>query len=222
MVDRLLQYRLLERIGAGGMGVVWRALDTRLQREVAIKVLPEDKAGDAARRERLLREARSASSLNHPNIVTIYEIDSDQHIDFIAMELVRGRTLHDLLRDGKLPPATVVSYGIEICGALACAHAGGIVHRDLKPGNIMITAGGRVKVVDFGLAKLNRPEIEPETGDATVTAPLTEIGFTVGTLAYMSPEQALGETVDGRSDIFSLGIILYEAISGKRPFRGAT
>src|SRR5713101_7907725 len=139
MTDRLLQYRLIERIGAGGMGVVWRALDTRLQREVALKMLPADKAGDAARRARFLREAQSASSLNHPNIVTIYEIDSDQGIDFIAMELVRGRTLQEDLRQRKLSPAIAVAYGIDICGALVKFHTGGIVDRDLKPGNIMIT-----------------------------------------------------------------------------------
>src|SRR5882672_6023837 len=139
MTDRLLQYWLIERIGAGGMGVVWRALDTRLQREVALKMLPADKAGDAARRARFLREAQAASSLNHPNIVTIYEINSDQGIDFIAMELVQGRTLHQVLEGGRLPPATAVAYGIEICEALAKAHAGGIIHRDLKPGNIMVS-----------------------------------------------------------------------------------
>jgi tetratricopeptide (TPR) repeat protein/predicted Ser/Thr protein kinase len=219
---KLLQYQIVEKIGAGGMGEVWRAMDTRLQREVALKLLLPERAGDPGRRERFLREARSASSLNHPNIVTIYEIDSDQGVDFIAMELVRGRTLQELLRVGKLPPAIAVAYGIEICGALVKAHASGIVHRDLKPGNIMITTDGHVKVVDFGLAKHNRPETEPDSADGTQTSPLTEIGMTIGTLAYMSPEQALGDAVDGRSDIFSLGVVLYQALSGVRPFEGAT
>jgi serine/threonine-protein kinase len=221
-MDQLHQYRLIEKIGAGGMGVVWRAEDTRLQRQVALKLLPTDKANDTVRQERFLREARSASALNHPNIVTIYEINSDEGVDFIAMELVLGKNLHEILREGRLPSATVVAYAIEICDALAAAHAAGIVHRDLKPGNIMITTGDHVKVVDFGLAKHAQPESDPAGNNSTQTAPLTEVGIAAGTLAYMSPEQALGESVDARSDIFSLGIVLYQALTGKLPFQGST
>jgi len=221
MPDSLLQYRIEEKIGAGGMGVVWRAFDTRLHREVALKVLPADQ-NDRARRARMLQEARSASALNHPNIVTIYGVDTDGGTDFIAMELVRGQTLHDLLHSGPVPPRLAIRYAMQICDALAAAHSAGVIHRDLKPANIMITSTGHVKVVDFGIAKLNQaPDTTGGVGE-TLTVPLTSEDVVLGTLAYMSPEQALGDHVDRRSDIFSFGVVLYQMLQGKMPFRGET
>ncbi len=203
------------------MGVVWRAFDTRLHREVALKVLPADQ-NDRARRARMLQEARSASALNHPNIVTIYGVDTDGGTDFIAMELVRGRTLHDMLHAGPVLPRTAVRYAIQICEALGAAHAAGVIHRDLKPANIMITATGHVKVVDFGIAKLNPPPDTTGGVGETLTVPLTSEEVVLGTLAYMSPEQALGDHVDRRSDIFSFGVVLYQMLQGKMPFHGET
>ncbi len=203
------------------MGVVWRATDIHLGREVALKTLPADDMPDPIRVSRFLREARSASALNHPNIVTIFEANTAGDTPFIAMEYVRGVTLHQDLRGGPLGALRSIEIALQICAALQHSHEAGIVHRDLKPGNIMLTPGGLVKVLDFGLAKHADKGDGPE-GDATVTAPLTVAGSTVGTIAYMSPEQALGDSVDARSDLFSLGVVLYEMLSSARPFESTS
>ncbi|HXH43406.1 MAG TPA: serine/threonine-protein kinase [Bradyrhizobium sp.] len=210
-------YRLEHEIGRGGMGVVYRGVDTKLGRPVAIKMLPADATADADRRRRFVREAQSASTLNHPNIVTIYEIGEDDGATFIAMELVDGAPLDRTLREGPLPMATALDYAVQIAGALEAAHIRGIVHRDIKPGNIVVTAEGRVKVLDFGLAKLSE-----HPADETITALRTVPGTILGTPAYMSPEQAEGRLVDSRSDIFSLGGVVYEMLAGRRPFTSAS
>ena len=222
---RLGPYEVIDWLGAGGMGEVYRARDTRLGREVAIKTLPHDRLADESRRRRFVEEARAASALNHTNIVTIHEIESFDGLDVIVMELVSGRTLSELIRRRmKLPE--VLRLAIPIADALARAHAAGIVHRDLKPANVMVTPDGVVKILDFGLAKLVNLEtpLTPEGGD-TLTAlsgvrPLSAAGAVLGTPAYMSPEQATGGDVDTRSDIFSFGAVLYEMVTGRRPFAG--
>jgi serine/threonine-protein kinase len=221
----VLHYRIVGKIGAGGMGVVWQAVDTRLDRDVALKFLPTEAMTIASRRTRFVREAKAASALNHPNIVTIYEINSDAGADFIAMELVRGRSLAELLSARKwLSPDEVMGYALQIAEGFGKAHRAGIVHRDIKPGNIMITEDGLIKILDFGLAKLSEPPAAPSdaAGAPTVTSPLTAVGTAVGTSGYMSPEQAMGDHVDARSDVFSIGVVLYELLSGKRPFPGAS
>jgi len=213
----LLHYRIDERLGAGGMGVVWKATDINLGRAVAVKVLRPEDTADPVRVSRFLREARSASTLNHPNIVTIYEANTAGETPFIAMEFVRGATLQQKLKEGAIEVPRTIEIALDICAALDHSHAAGIVHRDLKPGNIMLTAAGSVKVVDFGLAK-RTGRANPSEDEATVTAPLTSEGVTVGTATYMSPEQAVGDLVDARSDLFSLGIVLYEMLTRIRPF----
>jgi formylglycine-generating enzyme required for sulfatase activity/predicted Ser/Thr protein kinase/dienelactone hydrolase len=218
MRDSISHYRIEAEIGRGGMGVVYRAVDTRLGRAVAIKVLPTDTTGDPERQRRFLREAQSASALNHPNIVTIYEVGADAETTFIAMELVDGTPLDRLLAQGPLPVATALEYAVQIAGALAAAHARGIIHRDVKPANIVITRDGRAKVLDFGIAKL----IELPPTEATITSVPTAAGVIMGTAEYMSPEQAEGRPVDARSDIFSFGAVLYEMLAGRRPFGGST
>ena len=217
---KLLHYEILTRIGAGGMGEVWRAKDTRLDREVAIKILPLSRGDDKVQKERFLREARSASALIHPNIITVHEINAVEGTDFIVMEYVRGETLTMLLAHGKLPLAQALDYAIQISEALKTAHEAGVVHRDLKPGNIMIGPSGLVKVLDFGIAK--RMSQEATAPDITAAASLTLAGATLGTPAYMSPEQALGDPVDARSDLFSFGVVLYQMFTGVLPFQGAT
>jgi len=218
--DRLGPYEILGPIGAGGMGEVYRATDTRLHRSVAIKVLPHDKVADPERKRRFLQEARAASALNHPNIITLYDIANHGGIDFLVMEYVEGKSLGKLITSKGLPLAEAIGYSIQIASALAAAHAAGIVHRDIKPANAIVTGESQVKVLDFGLAKLM--ERAPRAEDETLTQEslLTEAGTLVGTLAYMSPEQASARNVDARTDIFSLGVVLYESISGRRPFRG--
>ncbi|MEO8680473.1 MAG: protein kinase [Vicinamibacterales bacterium] len=211
-------YRLEGEIGRGGMGVVYRAVDTRLGRPVAIKVLPAEATTDAGRHRRFIQEARSASALNHPNIVTIYEVDEHDGTTFIAMELVDGTPLDSLLARGLLPITTALDYGVQIASALDAAHAAGIVHRDIKPANIVVTADGRVKVLDFGLAKL----IERPASEATISAIHTMPGAVMGTVAYMSPEQAHGQAVDARSDLFALGVVLYLMLTGRKPFTGGS
>jgi eukaryotic-like serine/threonine-protein kinase len=218
MLRVVSHYRLEEEIGRGGMGVVYRATDTRLGRALAIKMLPADATADPDRNARFVREAQAASALNHPHIVTIYDIDAAEGVTFIAMELVDGTPLDRLLAAGPLTIAQALEYGAQIAAALEAAHASGIVHRDIKPGNIMITRDGRVKVLDFGLAKL----VERAPDEPTKTALATRAGVILGTAAYMSPEQAEGRPVDRRSDIFSLGGVLYEMLAGRRPFAGTS
>ncbi len=217
---RLGPFEIVEPLGAGGMGEVYRARDTRLEREVAVKVLPADLASDPERLKRFEKEARSASSLNHPNIVTIYDIGSEGGVSYIAMELVKGEPLRALLGEGALPVRRLLQIGCQIAEGLAKAHAAGIVHRDLKPENVMVTEDGLVKILDFGLAKLTQPEGSGEEATAAPTVSgATEPGIVMGTVGYMSPEQALGHAVDFRSDQFSFGSILYEMATGRRAFQ---
>jgi serine/threonine protein kinase len=218
-------YRIEAKLGEGGMGVVYQAFDTHLDRPVAIKILRADATTSPERQRRFVQEAKAASALNHPNIIHIYDISSSGGTDFIAMEFVAGKTLHQLIAKNDLPLRDTLKYSIQIADALARAHSAGIVHRDLKPANIIIDEDGRVKLLDFGLAKLTEKTLDSEAAAATVTAadaPLTEEGSIVGTVAYMSPEQAEGTKVDARSDIFSFGSVLYEMVTGRRPFEGAT
>ena len=216
--SRLGPYEILAHIGAGGMGDVYRARDTKLGRSVAIKVLPPAFVGDPERLARFQREARMVASLNHPNIVTIHTFEEAGDVHFLTMELVGGQPLSRLIPDGGLTVDQILDYSTAIAEALAAAHEKGIVHRDLKPANVMVSEDGRVKVLDFGLAK----EIhEANSGDATLMSPeYTQIGMIMGTPAYMSPEQVEGRTIDHRSDIFSLGTMLYEMAAGQRPFQG--
>jgi eukaryotic-like serine/threonine-protein kinase len=217
---RLSHYEVVADLGAGGMGVVYRAHDTRLNRDVAIKVLPNDKVISDNARSRFKREALAASALNHPNIITIYEVNSDADTDFIVMEYVRGSTLLHLLRQRKLTIEEALGYCGQIADAVSKAHAAGIIHRDLKPGNIMVTDDGLVKVLDFGLAKIDYDSGDSSASGITQSFTLTQPGMVTGTVAYMSPEQARGEKVDARSDIFSFGIVMFEALSGQLPFNG--
>ena len=213
------RYQVQEKIGAGGMGIVYRARDTRLGRTVALKMLPPDLTADPERRNRFVREAKAASALNHPNIITIFDIDRADGVDFIAMEYIAGRTLQEIMARRELKAPDVLSYATQIVQALVAAHAAGIIHRDIKPANIMITGSSagpsQVKLLDFGLAKLS----EPTPSDETISGATTK-GSIIGTAAYMSPEQAEGKTIDARSDIFSFGCVLYEMLSGRRAFRG--
>ena len=214
-------YRLLELLGKGGMGEVYLAEDTKLQRRVALKTLSPELAKDHDRVQRFEREARAAAALNHPNIVTIHSVETDGDIAFLTLELVEGHTLADTLPASGLPIDRLLAIAIPLTDAVGAAHQRGIVHRDLKPANVMITNDGRVKVLDFGLAKLRD---EPQFAEHTVgpTRALTGEGRILGTVAYMSPEQAEGKNVDQRSDVFSLGVMLYEMASGERPFKGDT
>jgi serine/threonine protein kinase/tetratricopeptide (TPR) repeat protein len=216
----LIQYRILGKIGQGGMGEVYKAEDTRLGRSVAIKVLPEETTQDEKAKRRFLQEARSASSLNHPNIVTIHSIDEADGLDFIVMEYVEGENLKAIIAQGSLELSRLLDVGIQVSDALAAAHSVGIIHRDIKPENILITTRGQAKVLDFGLAKMIRPSAEMVDTEAPTVAELTGSGVVLGTISYMSPEQTRGEVLDARSDIFSLGCVLYEAATGKQPFGG--
>jgi serine/threonine protein kinase/tetratricopeptide (TPR) repeat protein len=208
-------YRLIEKLGQGGMGIVYRAEDSRLHRSVALKFLPEAAFSDRLAIERFEREARAASALNHPHICTIHDIGKHEGRDFIVMELLEGQTLKHYIADRKMEAGEIAKWGLQISEALKAAHAKGIVHRDIKPANIFITEHGQAKVLDFGLAKL----LHSGDGETTIIDDLTLTGGVVGTLQYMAPEQALGRNVDARSDIYALGMVLYEMAAGTRPFR---
>lgn len=210
----LSHYQVIEKIGEGGMGVVYRAQDTHLKRSVALKLLPADRVSDSERKRRFVKEARAASALNHPNIVTIYDIDQADGVDFIAMEYVPGTTLDRQIPRKGMPIGTVLDLGIQMASGLAAAHSAGIVHRDLKPANAMVSDTGQVKILDFGLAKLG----ERESADGASSLLGTDEGVILGTVAYMSPEQAQGKKVDARSDVFSFGAVLYEMVTGQMAF----
>ncbi len=227
MIGRTIShYRIVAKLGAGGMGVIYRAEDLRLGRQVAMKLLPETMTADPQALERIRREARTASSLQHPNICTIFDVDEHDGIPFIVMELLEGETLASRLEKGPLQPDPLIDMAIAIADALETAHAGGIIHRDIKPSNIFITHRGEPKLMDFGLAKLHGPGgiPGPEASALPTVAEenLTRPGTTVGTVQYMSPEQARGATLDRRTDIFSFGAVLYEMATGRRPFGGQT
>ena len=215
-------YRVIAPLGAGGMGVVYRGEDVRLGRPVAIKVVADDFANDPQAVARLRAEARAASALNHPNITTIHDIGTEEGHPFIVMELMEGQTLRDRLGRGYLKAHELVDLGIQVADALQAAHSAGIIHRDIKPANIFLTNRAHVKVLDFGLAKLTT--VHPGADSATTlgSADLTAAGTTLGTVSYMSPEQAAGEELDGRTDLFSLGVVLYESATGRQPFEGKT
>ena len=220
---RVLHYQLLEKLGEGGMGEVYKAQDTRLNRWVAIKSLTGVNSGNPGRRRRFLQEAQAASALNHPNIITIYDVVSAGDAEYMVIEYIEGKTLTDVIPKGGLGVPQALQYAVQIADALRAAHGAGIVHRDLKPGNVMVTNSGLVKILDFGLAKIIAPgpigqadETVTITGDAILTVE----GSILGTVHYMSPEQAQGQSVDARSDIFSFGSLLYEMVSGRRAFDG--
>lgn len=216
-LERIAQFRIVEKIGRGGMGIVYRAEDEKLGRVVALKVLPEDFDDDPSRKRRFMREARLAASLAHPNVAAVHEVGEADGRIYIAMELVEGRTLRRVLDGGPLAIAEALRIARETARGVAPAHARGIAHRDLKPDNVMVSEGGAVKVLDFGLAKpvdVDRAKVE--------TASFTQEGRILGTPGYMSPEQATGRAVDVRTDVFSLGVMLYEMLTGKRPFEGDT
>jgi serine/threonine protein kinase/Tol biopolymer transport system component len=209
-------------LGAGGMGEVYRARDARLGRAVAIKVLPTSFSSDRDRLQRFIQEARAAAGLNHPNILSIFDIGEEKGAPYIVSELLEGETLREKLRNGPIPIRKAVEYALQTARGLAAAHDKGIVHRDLKPENLFVTDDGHVKILDFGLAKLTRPEEQSGAADAATVQAITEPGLVMGTVGYMSPEQVRGKAADPRSDLFSFGAILYEMISGKRAFHGET
>src|SRR5215469_10495907 len=212
---KLGPYEIVASLGAGGMGEVYRARDTRLERTVAIKILPAQFSADPVRKQRFEREAKAISGLNHPNICVLHDIGSQGGVDYLVMECIEGETLAKRLQKGPLPVDQVLIFGVQIADALDQAHRSGVVHRDLKPSNIMLTKSG-TKLLDFGLAK----PIVPIEGLATMTAtkqesPVSEQGTILGTFQYMSPEQIQGKELDGRSDIFSFGAVLYEMVTGR-------
>src|SRR5437667_6618570 len=216
------RYEIRSQIGAGGMGEVYLGQDTKLDRKIALKILPAEVAAYQDRMRRFVQEAKSASGLNHPNIVTIYEIEQIDSVNFIAMEFIVGETLRERMQSAPIKFTEVLDVAIQTANALSAAHAAGIVHRDIKPENVMLRRDGIVKVLDFGLAKLTErtsPELV-DTEAPTRANIKTDPGVVMGTAVYMSPEQARGVPVDARTDIFSLGIVLYEMVAGRLPFEG--
>ena len=222
MFETLGHYKILDRIGAGGMGEVYRARDTRLGRTVAIKVMIAGVADDPDRRARFLQEARATAALSHPNIAALYEIGEDQDQLFLVFEYVPGETLKNVIAGRPLNPRRAIDLAVQIADALADAHAEGIVHRDIKSDNIIVTPKGNAKILDFGLATWTAGGAQREQAGQAATRMNTAPGTTLGTVAYMSPEQALGEQVDHRTDIFSLGVVMFEMLTGTLPFTGTT
>jgi serine/threonine protein kinase len=213
-------YEILEKLGAGGMGEIYKARDPRLNRTVAVKVLPGSATGDPERRRRFLQEAQAASGLNHPNIITIHDIVTDDGSDYMVMEFIAGKTLSEVIPPGGLDMSKTLQYATQIADALGAAHAAGIVHRDLKPGNVMVMPSGRLKILDFGLAKITTETALTEATQTIASGPVTVEGSILGTVSYMSPEQAQGKRVDQRSDIFAFGALLYEMVTGHKAFAG--
>src|SRR5207249_6503304 len=224
LVGKLIgHYRIESLIGIGGMGEVYLARDERLRRKAALKLLPKSLTMDEAQLSRFKNEARTASALNHPNILTVYEIGAEGNMQFIATEFIEGITLRAFLANGRINPDRALEIAVQVASALAAAHDAGVVHRDIKPENIMLRPDGYVKVLDFGIAKLTEqtPASDDHTGETTALLQ-TRAGLVLGTAHYMSPEQARGQNVDARSDIWSLGVVLYEMVAGSPPFRGET
>ena len=217
---RLGVYEIRRLLGAGGMGEVYRAWDPRLRREVAIKILPAALASDVSRLRRFEQEAMAAGALNHPNIVAVYDVGSHEDAPYIVSECLEGETLRSRLAVGMLTERRAIEYAVQIARGLAAAHGRGIVHRDVKPENIFLCADHAVKILDFGIAKLRGPEADGS--DAETVSLITRPGSTAGTTPYMSPEQIQGQPLDARSDIFALGVVIYEMLSGRRPFDGGT